>query len=243
MEKLVYALWKSDAETLAAFNEGLLGPVRARLTELGLERLKINIVDEPVAGAPLYPASVRPLPSAMVSFWLNSAHVRRPYEAVLEQAAPRIAGWSVVESTVLPYRGTAGGDARTPGFSQIAFLTRLPLIAPDGFLADWMERHTQIGVETQDTFFYCQNIIVRALTPGAPGWAGIVEECYPIEALTDPLVYWKAGGSEAVGQQNMKREMESCERFLDMSQVNVILTGEYRIGGWRDADRGWAERE
>jgi hypothetical protein len=33
-------------------------------------------------------------------------------------------------------------------------------------------------------------------------WGGI-EKCYAIEAMTDPLVYWKANGSEKSTEQIM----------------------------------------
>lgn len=243
MEKLIYALWKSDAESQEDFNHSLMGAARQRLAGLGLDRLKINITDARVAAAALYSPAVRPLPNALVSFWVNSSHVRRPYETVLEDIAPRIAGWSAVESTVLPNSEKVDDGVPTRGFSQIAFLTRLPQVPHEGFLSIWLDSHTQVGVETQDTFYYSQNIFLRALTAGVPAWSGIVEECYPIEALTNQHVYWKSGGSEALLQSNMKREIDSCERFLDMTQVNVLMTSEYRFGGWCDAERGWHQRE
>ncbi len=242
MEKLYYAIWKHDGETEAALNARLLGPVREKLTRLGVERLKINVIDEHVAAAPLYTPSVRPQPAATVQFWLNAAHARPPYEAVLQDAAPRIAGWSVVESVVLPNRVAVPDGTRTRGFCQIAFITRLPQMPQEGFLDVWLDSHTANGVATQDTFYYCQNVVLRALTPGAPHWAGIVDECYPIEALTDPHVYWKSGGSDAVRDAHIKTEIDSSHRFIDMRQVNVLMTSEYRFGGWHDADRGWHER-
>src|SRR5208337_2418104 len=98
---------------------------------------------------------------------------------------------------------------RTRGFSQIAVFRKLPGITREGFLQIWMRDQTKVGAETQDTFYYGQNIVVRALTNGAPPLDGIVEECYPIAALTDPLVYWRANGSQELFRANLKRELDN----------------------------------
>ena len=97
-----------------------------------------------------------------------------------------------------------------------------------------MRDQTKVGPETQDTFYYGQNIVVRALTNGAPPLDGIVEECYPIEALTDHLVYWRASGSEEVFQANLKRELDNVARFIDGDSTSVFITSQYRFGGWSD---------
>jgi hypothetical protein len=35
-------------------------------------------------------------------------------------------------------------------------------------------------------------VLVRAVTPGAPPWTAIVEEAFPAEASTDPMVFYRA---------------------------------------------------
>ena len=235
MEKLIYVLWKESAESEAAFNDRLRGSVCGQLAGLGAQRLQLNIVDDAVAdGAALRFEPVKPAPAALLSFWLNAAHARAPFEAVLDAAVPRFAGYQVAESTVVPNDRAPGADGRVPGFSQIAFLFKLPAIPYEGFLEIWMRDQTRVGVETQDSFYYCQNIVVRVLTPGAPMWDGIVEECYPIAALTDPLVFWKANGDEAVYKANYEREMANVARFLDLERGSVMITSAYRLGGWSD---------
>ena len=235
MEKLIYVLWKDASESDATFNARLQGDVSKQLISLGASRLQVNIVDDAVTdGAHLRFEPVRPAPCALLSFWLNAAHARAPFERVLEAAAPRFAGYAVAESVVLPNDRPPGSDDRVRGFSQIAFLFKLPAITREGYLEIWMRDQTRVGVETQDTFYYCQNIVTRVLTPGAPMWDGIVEECYPIEALTDPLVFWKANGSEEVYRANYEREMANVARFLDLERGSVIITSAYRHGGWSD---------
>ena len=239
MEKLIYVLWKDRSEVLPAFNSRLLGPVRAALQELGVEKLQFNIVDDVVApGAHMRAEPVKPAPDALVSFWLNSANIRTRAEAVLDESVTRIAGYAVGESTPRANADSPGKDDRVPGFSQIAFLFKRPDITRDGFMDIWMRDQTVVGMETQDSFYYCQNIVTRVLTTGAPMWDGIVEECYVLEAMTDPLVFWNAGGKQEVCKANLAREMNNVARFLDLARGSVILTSAYRCGGWADPAEG-----
>jgi hypothetical protein len=235
MEKLIYLLWKDTAKPQAAFNADLLGTVQRKLVALGAQRLQLHVIDDTVApGAKLRFETMKPMPSAMVSFWLNAAHARGRFELVLEEVSARIAGYAVSEATVLPIIEAQPDGVRVPGFSQIAFFRKLPGITHEGFLNIWMRDQTRVGPQTQETFYYGQNIVVRALTVGAPPLDGIVDECYPIEALTDHLVYWRANGSEETFQANLKREMDNVARFIDGDSVSVFVASTYRFGGWTD---------
>lgn len=234
MEKLIYALWKGP-EDYAASNARLLGPLREKLTALGADRLQFNVVDDTVAaGAGLRQENLRPGPAALVSFWLNSSHIRGPFEKALEAEAPRIAGYAVTESTVLPITDRQPEGARTRGFSQIALIQRPPRVTHEEYLDTWLGSHTQVGVETQSNFYYCQNIVNRVLTAGSPLWASIVEECFPLEGMTDPQVFYDAVGDEAKYQERFTRMMSSCGRFIDVDKIDVMITSEFRFGGWAD---------
>ncbi|MDB5393310.1 MAG: hypothetical protein JWM91_816 [Rhodospirillales bacterium] len=234
MEKLVYALWKGP-EDYAEFNKRLLGPLRKKLSKLGADRLQINVVDDTVApGAALCQEKLRPGPAALVSFWLNSSHIRKPFEKLLEAEAPRIAGYAVTESTVLPITKVHKDGTRTQGFSQIALIQRPPRVTYEEYLDTWLGSHTQVGVETQSNFYYCQNIVNRVLTAGSPLWASIVEECFPLEAMTDPQAFYDAAGNEEKYQERFARMMNSCGRFIDVDKIDVLITSEFRFGGWAD---------
>jgi hypothetical protein len=236
MEKLVYALWKGP-EDYVEFNKRLLGPLRKKLSKLGADRLQINVVDDTVApGAALRQENLRPGPAALVSFWLNSSHIRNPFEKLLEAEAPRIAGYAVTESTVLPITKQQTDGKRTKGFSQIALIQRPPRVTHEEYLDTWLGSHTQVGVETQSNFYYCQNIVNRVLTAGSPLWASIVEECFPLEAMTDPQAFYDAAGNEEKYQERFARMMTSCGRFIDVDKIDVLITSEFRFGGWADND-------
>jgi len=241
MEKLTYILWRDAQESEGGFNTRLLRELSAELLALGADRLSINVVDEAVApGAHLRQENTKPTPSALVSFWLNSAHVRAPLEAALGLAAPRFAGYAVTESTALPNTATVPDGTRTRGFAQIALITRPPRLTYEGWLEIWLRDQTKVAVETQSTFHYAQNIVNRRLTYGAPGLDAIVAEGFPLGALSDPQMFFAAEGDPARYQANLDRMMQNCRRFLDFDKIDVILTSEYRFGGWADLDRGKA---
>jgi hypothetical protein len=235
MEKMTYVLWRDAQEAEAKFNTRLLCELSAELLTLGAARLSINLVDEAVApGAHLRQENTRSPPAALVSFWLNSAHVRAPLEAALERATPRIAGYAVTESTALPNADSVADGTRTRGFSQVALITKPPRLTYEGWLEIWLRDQTRIAIETQSTFYYCQNIVNRRLTHGAPDWHAIIEEGFPIEALSDPQIYFAAPGDPARYKENLDRMMQNCGRFLDFDKIDVIMTSEHRFGGWTD---------
>lgn len=71
---------------------------------------------------------------------------------------------------------------------------------------------------------------MRALTADAPEIDGIVEEMFPIGAVTDLGVLFDAPGDEARMTANMKAMTASTGRFLDDGMVDAIPTGRYVVG-------------
>ena len=60
---------------------------------------------------------------------------------------------------------------------------------------------------------------MRALTEDAPPWTAIVEEAFPAEAATDPMVFYDAGGSKERLAERQQRMIESCQKFIDFLQL------------------------
>jgi hypothetical protein len=78
-----------------------------------------------------------------------------------------------------------------------------------------------------------QDVVVRPLTPDAPTIDGIVEECFPIEALTDLHAFFDAVGDDDRLAANLGRMNESVERFGASASIDVVPTSEYvmqRVG-------------
>jgi hypothetical protein len=72
-----------------------------------------------------------------------------------------------------------------------------------------------------------RNEIVRALTPHAPHWAALVEENFPLGALTDPAVFYDAAGDPAKLRANQERMFRAVQGFLALDRVESHPMSEY----------------
>ena len=233
MQKVMFPFWTEPAQQ-DALNAALLGPVKDALLAAGVARLCVNVPDAAVAeGQKLYPEMAGDRPAALVSFFVNSARDIAKYDALLQKSGARYAGYETVESTPLPH-DTAANGKRSPGFTQLAFFARLPGQSREDFLRIWLESHTAVAIETQSTFFYQQNPVLRALTDGAPAYDAIVEESFPEAAMRDWQIYFDAVGSEKKLAAHRARMSESCARFIDFTGIKLLISSEYRFGDWRD---------
>ena len=231
MEKLVYVVWKPPAHSDERFAKTLSEQVAPQLAALGARGLTLHLVDAEATSVQRARITRLESPVAgLVSFWLDAADQRAPLETALAEATARLAGYLVVES--VPLRNTTRRvplGQRTPGIVMVALIERPERMPWEAWIAHWHGPHREVALETQCTFSYVRNVVVRALTPGAPPWAGIVEEGFPAEAVTDPMRWYAAEGSPAKLERNLKRMVESCRKFLDLDRVESHPMSEYRL--------------
>lgn len=230
MEKLVYLLWKpdthSDIEWHAALSNNTINTLRAN----GAKQFRLNLVDDDISGA----ASMRmtnqpPLPDAMLSFWLSSAHCRLACETIMSAISKKMAGYSVCESEPLPNTSfPAAYGKRCYGMNHIVFLQIPPRLSRNEWLEIWLESHTQEAINTQQTFGYRQNIVVRSLTDNAPLIDAIVEENFPPAAITDQNAFYRNSSAQELAS-NQKRMFKSCMRFIDFDKMSRLPSSEYNF--------------
>jgi hypothetical protein len=231
MEKVIYVLSWPDGERPGSVGETLRGPVAAELRALGGHHVTVNVVDhhvEPAAG--LRMISTDAPAEALVSVWLDSANdpLRAPFDAVVASVGARTATYLVTESVPLVHRAE-GADGRVDGMAQVVFLCRREGQSTEEWLDIWLTSHTQIAIDTQDTFSYVQNVVTRVLTPGAPAWDAIVEECFPAAAMTDPAVFFDAVGDDERLARHRQEMFASVQRFIDLARIEVIPTSRYDV--------------
>ena len=233
MEKLIYVVWKKREESIGGFKEKMLSDVAGGLEGLGVRGLSMNLADERAAYAQRMRITKTPDPlSGTLSIWLDTALDRDPVHRLLEEACQRFAGYLVLESVpIVNTTQIAPLGERTPGITTVAFLEKPEAMTYESWLDQWQGHHTQVAIETQSTFLYIQNVIVRAVTPEAPGWSAIVEESFPAEAPTDPMVFFAAGNSRKKLEENRRRLMESCAKFLDFARVESHPMSSYVLMG------------
>lgn len=231
MEKLVYVLWGKARFGKEAFREMILGPVAEQLLGRGAEKLSFNLADEQAAFARGMRITRQEVPmSATASVWMHTALERAPIEEVLRGVCERLAGYLVVESVPIVNRTqVAPPGERTPGICTVAFLEKPDFLTYEAWLDKWQGQHTRVAIETQSTFFYIQNVVVRAVTDGAPAWAAIVEEGFPAAAATDPMVFYAAGRDPEKLKRNQRRLFASCREFIDFSRLESHPMSRYEM--------------
>ena len=216
----------TDAEPWAA---ALRNDLAARLHDAGATDVVVRVADQHVADAMVRMTTFERPVEAVVSAWFDTVTTAAaPLAEALLEVCDRFATYLVTES--VPLRPpTDAPDGRTPGFANVALLRRPDRMAVSDWLAAWQGRHTAVAIDTQSTFGYVQHVVVRALSPDAPPIDGIVEELFPIEALTDFHVFFATGGSDADLARRMEIMGQSVAGFGGEEQLDVIPTSRYPI--------------
>lgn len=224
MEKILYVGWKPDGIALADFRAALLGETARALLARGVRGLTMLVADEQaVQGLRIAQRDA----TAVVSIWVDSALQRAPLEEQLGRVMTRVAGYLVLESVpVVNTQHVVPLGERVPGLYNVAFLEKPDRLDYDTWLAHWQGEHTTTAIETQRTFLYVQNVLVRPLTPDAPPWTAIVEEAFPADAATDPTRFYTATSPTELATQQ-RRMMASCERFIDFSRFETLPMSAY----------------
>jgi hypothetical protein len=223
MEKIVCALWQPS--------ETLLRDLPDALAKAGASHIRINVQDEAVApGAALRQCWQDPQQDAVVQFWLPSANARfrKEVDAALASHSARFHAWLVAESTIIANTAHPPSPGeRTWGWSQASFINFREDMAHSDALAVWHRHHTRVAIDTQSNFEYVQNLVVKPLTEGAPHYDAFVEECFPMEALADPHVFFDAVGDKAKFDANLATMMDSCGRFIQFGKIDIIPTSQF----------------
>ena len=142
--------------------------------------------------------------------------------------AGRVAAWRVTERAPLDPRLPADGT-RIDALANIAFLRRPAHLAREEWLRIWLEEHTTVAIETQATFGYYQNVVEAPLTPDAPHVDAIVEELFPMAAITDIHAFYGSGGDQAELESRMTRMLDSVQRFGADKNLDVIPTSRLSL--------------
>lgn len=214
--KIVAALWEPDTAALQS------PALREHLASLAVTRLQLNVDDEHVPASVLRLQELAEPVTCLVSLWCSDVG---PLEA-LAPLAGRLAAWEVDERVPLaPAPGLDG--VRVDGLAQVALLRRPASLPYDEWLAHWHGPHTQIAMETQATFGYVQNRVVRPLTDDAPAVDAIVEELFPSAAMDDIHAFYGSGGSAEELDRRLTRLMASCAMMGADRDLDVVATSRY----------------
>ena len=198
---------------------------RAALAAAGARAVAVNLDDADVEPALRF-GPAEPI-SALVSLWLEPAEPAAAIAAVAEAAGePGLHAYRVTEKIRLDPQPVADGD-RLDALAQVALLRRPDHMSRDEYLAYWQVHHTPIAIRTQNTSGYIQNIVEEALTPSSPELAAIVEEHFPMAAMSDPHAFYGSGGDDAELNRRMTELMDSVARFGADQGLDLVPTSRY----------------
>lgn len=194
---------------------------------MGFAGLTINVRDALVTGSKMTLTTLDPPIIAVVTVWTEQSYGPGMGElvALLEREFGPVAGYLVTESVPLAVPRVDLGQ-RTPGLSNMAFLRRPDGLDEDTWRRRWHLDHTDVATATQATFGYVQNAVVRAITPDAPAIAAIVEEFFPIEAVSDLHAFFGAADDDELTDR-MTRMLASTAAFGADQNIDTVPTSQY----------------
>ena len=225
MEKVIITLRGAAADD--AWCSRVRTEVAHDLLALGAPGVAVNVRDGAVSDSLMTLTTLDPPVVGFVSLWTPQSYGPHVLGALarLQSECGRADAYLVTESVPLPPPETAPGS-RTDGFANVALLRRPDDMAVESWFARWHVDHTSVAIETQSTFGYTQNAVVRALTSGAPRIDAIVEELFPIEATRDLHAFFGAA-DDADLSDRMNRMVASTSAFGANENVDTVPTSRY----------------
>ena len=230
MRKVIFLMW-TDAPGLEFETRLLSWLAPTLLTQTGVDRVQLNIVDEAVRPA----VGLRMENSAqgfdaMCSLYLTEDTELAVLQEYIQSSCVQFSRYHVDEFEALEnVTQRAAPGQRTPGFSQVAMLRCPQKMAYEDWLAYWQGVHTQIAIDTQSSFRYVQNVVTDLAGSDVACYHAIVEECFPAAAMTSPEAFYAAQGDPEKYHVNLQKMMASCQRFIDFDEIDVVQTSEYRF--------------
>jgi EthD domain len=224
MEKVVALLMGADRDE--DWCQRQRGPVADAILRLGVAGLAVNVRDTAVRHSLMTLTTLDPPVAAVVCMWTQQCYGDQLAAALglLEAECDQLAAYLVTES--VPLQAPLQLGSRTTGLANIALLRRPAELDQATWLHRWQHGHTPVAIETQSTFGYTQNAVVRALTPDAPQLSGIVEELFPAEAITDLKAFFGAA-DDADLQERLSRMVASTSAFGANENIDTVPTSRY----------------
>ncbi len=225
MEKVVVTVRGVDADE--KWCDAMRTRVADDLLATGVPGLAINIRDAAVRDSLMTLTTLDPPVVGLVTLWTQQSYGRQVDAAVdrLRQLCDVVDAYLVTESVPLaPPR--SGPGQRTAGLANVALLRRPADLDEATWRKRWHIDHTPVAIETQATFGYTQNAVVRALTPDAPRISAIVEELFPQEAVASLHAFFGAADDDDL-RDRMERMIASTTAFGANRDIDTVPTSRY----------------
>ena len=220
--KIIYLLWKPATETFETFAQTLRKIRIPALLAYGAKTCTLNLTDVAPSALARPRADGSEL-SALVSVEIASQDKAQAQAIakILDPTLQQIAGYIVDEALPADYQKSWPDGECSPGAKQITLLRRKPGLSDEQFRHCWHDIHTPLAMEIHPLWRYSRNVVLSAITPGAPDYEGIVELHIRDKAtLLDPMKFF---GSP----QNIQRIAADVTQWIDMERIEVYNMSEY----------------
>ena len=235
MGKLIYILWGPKGQDRKQRQQVLLKEVTPRLLEAGAAKLTMYIADPDSnvrSSSPFYPGERM---CAEVALWLHDVEKRAPHEEILRAAGFRYAGYVVDESIYTEYGGNRHSGSRnwpdgqrSPGIVSVVLMERPKRLSREEWVQRWHGRMSPVSEAIMPRTRYSRNLVIKAVTPDAPPYEGIVEEAFPsVRHTTNYFLYYGAGKNPFKLAWNMILILRAVTSFLDLKRIRSTMTSEY----------------
>jgi hypothetical protein len=235
--KIIYILWPPKGQPKQITRELLLNKVQPRLYDAGVKKLTMYIDDEFSNVRSSAPKLYRgPEISAELSLRVDDIERHQEIEMILQSGFFAYAGYEVEESIYTEYGGNRHfhkrdwpDGQRSPVLMAITLMERPKKLSREEWIKRWHGTQSPVSEAMQPRARYIRNVVLRALTPDAPPFEGIVEEAWPsIKHYTNPFLFYGAGKMNVFELAvNMYRMLRSVSAFLELSKIRSSTMSEY----------------
>ena len=235
MVKLIYVLLAPAGQPRERTRELLLNDVQPGLYAAGAEKLTMYIDDEFSRVRSPAPKLYRgPQINAEVCLWVDDAERSGEVARVLSDCGFKAAGYLVDESIYTEYGGNRHfhqrdwpDGQRSPVVMAVTLMERPGKLSREEWIRRWHGRQSPVSEEMQPRARYIRNVVIQAVTPGAPPFEGIVEEAWPsARHITNPFPFYGAGNVFQLAR-NMWRMFRSVSSFLEFRKIRTSTMSEY----------------
>lgn len=237
LSKVCFVLWEDERRSREDREALVLSEVIPALLARDLAGLSVDLADthSRVPSPSPFPLFTEKA-VGMVGCWVGDVSEHQALGQILEGAGFRIAAYHVDCSVYRDYgdnrhsppRDWPDGQ-RSPGVSAVTMFEKPRRHSYAEWLRRWHEGMSPVSEDIQPRQRYVRNRVVAVLTPGAPAFAGIVEEVFESgKHITDPFLFYGAKGPVQL-VRNLLRILRVVTRFLTLWRIRTVVMSEYLV--------------
>jgi len=241
--KVLFVLWERDrrsreAREVALF-VGALPAIRA-LREAGSCAVNGIALDLDDTHSRIPSPSPFPLftdkPVGVLGVWLEELAAHGLITPILEAHGFEVAAYHVEQSVYTDYGGNAHSSprdwpdgTRSPGVSAVTLFEKPSRLPYDEWQRRWFGRMSPVSEEIQPRQRYVRNRVLAVLTPGAPAFAGVVEEVFASgRHIRNPFLFYGAKNPWQL-VVNLVRLLSAVTSFLTLWRIQTVVMSEHLL--------------